>query len=99
MTKTKDHTSLPWAETKNNGEPWVCSDTEQGGLVCPLPEAPGDAEFLLRACNCHYKLVAALRRLLASPILIGSRPEALAAYDECLNALNEADHGIAGNPE
>ena len=39
----------PWAFTTNNNEPWIGSDTEEGGLICPKPEKEADARLIAKA--------------------------------------------------
>lgn len=49
----------PWAFTENNGEPWICSDTEEGGLICPKPDNEANAQ----AIAALPELVEALKQI------------------------------------
>lgn len=57
------------------------------------PEVLAQAQAIVRACNSHDELVEALQGLLASPILIGNNPAALAAYDAAQHAVAKATKG------
>src|SRR3990167_7045065 len=65
MTKHAPATPLPWTYTTLDAESWIGSDTEVGGLVCPVANHPADSEYLIHAANAYPKLVDTLRYLAA----------------------------------
>ena len=62
MSEAK-HTPLPWTiERDEQGRPASIGHGHKliAGLSGPCPEA--NAEFIVRACNCHDELLGALER-------------------------------------
>lgn len=64
--KQQTHTPVPWtARTDGDGFWWIDKDTEEGGesladMTCMRSVAGANAEFIVRAVNCHEELVKAL---------------------------------------
>lgn len=102
MTNRPKHTPLPWSK---NEWPQHGSDLSIGAVGTPIvvvvplrdqsiTEQEANIEFIVRACNMHYKVLAALKALVerygpASGYTGGQRLELLQA--EML--LREADNG------
>lgn len=79
------HTPVPWSQLPQNGAgPMIVHDFETGNQMNPigyrliahmlqrrdsLDEDQANGDFIVRACNAHDDLVAALRALLSNPHL------------------------------
>lgn len=100
-----DHTELPWATFPLPGCNWGIHHASPGHLggmhadvnclnrktIEAIEQAEANAKFIVRACNNHAKLIAALRRLTETrDACLGSK-----AYDEAhvsaLRAIAEAE--------
>lgn len=100
------HTKTPWRIGKSTQMGAVVADEpvpEIGGSDCVdyygghlIAEsiAPRNAEFIVRACNAHDQLVAALRdaraRLVSYASITNDRHPALASIDAALTAAGAA---------
>ncbi len=59
------HTSLPWGALNNGRSTLWHVEGPDGAAVCSVPKArKADAAYIVRACNSHYELLAALESLL-----------------------------------
>lgn len=73
---TQKHTPTPWKiDTALDGKPIIFADADGGHVVCQMAYERGEndygaftnheinAEFIVRACNSHDDLVAALEQI------------------------------------
>ena len=60
------HTKLPWKVIKCEQKEYRCIafSAKRDEPYTTSPLEPADAEFIVRACNSHYELLAACQRLL-----------------------------------
>ncbi len=60
MVKTEGHSKLPW---KISGTSWLID--AYTGVIVNVNDCKEDAEFIVRACNSHDKLVEALKEVIS----------------------------------
>lgn len=55
------HTPLPWGLLNNGRSTLWHVEGPDGAAVCSVPKArKADSEFIVRACNSHYRMLEAL---------------------------------------
>ena len=59
---TPAHTPTPWRIDPEIGN-YVITDNGKGIAACPAPLSDDNAAFIVRACNSHAALVAALEQV------------------------------------
>lgn len=100
------HTKTPWRIGAGTSKGAVVADepvpeiggsdavTYYGGHLVAESIAPRNAEFIVRACNAHELLVAALQdaraRLISYASITSNRHPAVKAIDEALTAAGAA---------
>ena len=58
------HTPLPWWNAKTGSHQGLVISEENGANVAVTYNGDSDAEFIVRACNCHDELLAACKYVL-----------------------------------
>ena len=99
---TTQHTPTPWKVLQAgdpSGVPRVTSDKGGVAVICvnrymgekgPSAEESANAAFIVRACNAHDELVAALRELLWTEQFDDDDPRLIAARLQSRAALAKA---------
>lgn len=58
------HTAAPWVGFYDQGKPYAILPAMRPGEICTFAEpfpSEADANFIVRAVNCHAKLIVALQ--------------------------------------
>lgn len=85
---TPSHTPIPWKRgiRPDDGTVYVAKDGVALADIFGAPElAQADADFIARACNAHYDLLAALAACVVALQLESTR--ALAPYEDAYGPL------------